>query len=131
MPIISSSQSPDSLDIIYPGYDIFIHDLSDDQATKSKEAVEPNYIRDISYNIDIPTDMLGFQPQDIYYLQSSNNYYIYGGRKLVILNGETHEVVESFEVSDYGSFTPRLPTINHSCFAYDADNEWLFCAQNI
>jgi len=53
----------------------------------------------------LPDDNGGARPLDICYNPFYNKYYIYGGRRLIIIDGLSNEVIEAVTVSD-GGFIP-------------------------
>lgn len=82
-------------------------------------------------NIWMPDEFGGCLPQDVIYNGTNNKVYLYGGRRLVIIDGTTNTIINSLTVSDvvnitYGSNLYSL--LPEKRLTYNSLNNKLYCA---
>ena len=82
-------------------------------------------------NIYVPFENLGSLPNDICINHEYNKYYIYGGRKLLIFDLSSNDLIDDIVVSDIGSInrhSSRPLFGNEKKLIYIQESDRLFCA---
>lgn len=73
----------------------------------------------------------GIAPLDIVYVSSVNSYYIYGYHRIAVVDGTTHQLLESIDISNYGTTDPYAVTdlirADARRLAFNPNNNELYC----
>jgi len=57
-------------------------------------------------NVSVSDNLQGAVPMDIVYLESANRFYVYGKRRLLVIDGATNEITNSIEISTHSQYEP-------------------------
>ena len=94
------------------------------------EEIPYNALNGINYNLNLPDDDGGILPDDILYVPEINRIFVYGGKKLMILNSQTHDHIATLNISSYGRYYPSYFSpffLKNRLLAYNS-NGYLYCS---
>ncbi|MEZ5082775.1 MAG: hypothetical protein R2750_04930 [Bacteroidales bacterium] len=101
------------------------------QENENIDSFGNNYFEE---TIWLPDENGGARPFDVCYNPYYNKYYIYGGKRLIIVNGADNEVIKSETISDGGYISiffsgyPILPFQKR--LVYNTQNHNIYCVAN-
>ena len=86
---------------------------------------------ELDATIWMPDEQEGCLPRDVCYNNIENKYYFYGGRSIVVINGETNDIINRITVSNVGLYDDYIsgyyifPVENK--LSYNPDYNKLYC----
>lgn len=99
---------------------------------------EADFTNDESFleNIVLPSDLGGAVPMDIIYMENYNKFYVYGKRRLLVIDALTNTVSNSLEISMGSQYYPAIRESyydlseheNHFALAETDNGDFVYCS---